>query len=84
METFQTSGANRGNRSFIKELWFAPLSGYGPIIFVNRPVRTRLPLVVWGLGEKNPRLPDFFNDSFASSIKISDDLFIKTSFSSLK
>jgi hypothetical protein len=33
------------------------LSGYGPIGFMNRLVRTRC-RVVWGLGEKNPRLPD--------------------------
>ena len=34
------------------------MSGYGPMIFANRLVRTRTP-VVWGLGAKHPRLPDY-------------------------
>ena len=34
------------------------LPGYGPVVSVKRPVRTRMRGVV-GLGEKNPRLPDW-------------------------
>jgi len=52
-----------------------PLPGYGPVVFVNRRMRTRMSFsrlrlcritnedsidtVVWGLGEKSPRLPDW-------------------------
>ena len=39
------------------------LPGYGPVVSVNRAVRTRLLRgVVWGLGEKDPRLPRLEND----------------------
>jgi hypothetical protein len=33
------------------------LPGYGPVLLIKRPVRTRMQGVV-GLGEKNSRLPD--------------------------
>jgi hypothetical protein len=37
------------------------LPDYGPVCFVNRRMRTRMRVsgVVWGAGEKNPRLPDY-------------------------
>ena len=35
------------------------LTGYGPSLFGNRLVRTRMPGGVWRAGEKNPRLSDW-------------------------
>ena len=42
------------NRQLVKDLLLILLPGYGPVIFVNRPVRTRMPGGVGAGGEKPP------------------------------
>ncbi len=49
------------------------LPGYGPVIFVNRPVRTRTPGGV-GAGGEPPRLPDYVSFFFAKSTIASTNL----------